>query len=313
MTSPPEPHPDHFPTSFSRYFAAMRPPFLSASLVPGFIGMASAWHDGVLRHPLLLLPALLGPVLAGAGANVINDYYDHLNGCDAGNIERVYPFTGGSRMIQNQVLTPRETWRLGFGLLLVATAMGVALTPVLGWHLLGFVAVGFFIAWAYSAPPLKLNSRGLGEICIALAFGIFLPMGADFVQRGEVSWLPVAAGFPYAMLVTNLLYINQFPDQKADATAGKRHWVVRLGSARARWIYLALVLIGHGALLLAILLGWLPRVCLVALLTLPLGLAAAREVLRYHDQPARLSRGIQWTILTAIVQAVLMSLTLAAG
>ena len=45
--------------------------------------------------------ALLAVLLLQAGVNVFNDYYDHDNGCDAANTERVFPFTGGSRFIQN--------------------------------------------------------------------------------------------------------------------------------------------------------------------------------------------------------------------
>src|SRR3970040_263437 len=83
---------------------------------------------------------------------------------------------------------------------------------------------GLFTAWAYSAPPLKLNSRGLGEACVAMGFGL-IAVGADYVQRAEFSLFPVVAVLPYALLVTNLLYINQFPELKADAATGKRHWV----------------------------------------------------------------------------------------
>lgn len=308
-----EPHPGLYPNAGARYLAATRPAFLTASLAPGLIGLATAFHDRALAHPELVLPVLLGPVLAGAGANVVNDYYDHLNGTDQGNQERVFPFTGGSRMIQNQVLTPGETLGLGGGLLLTATAMGALIAPVTGVELLWFVLAGLFIAWAYSAPPLRLNSRGLGELCIALAFGILLPAGADFAQRGAFSPLPVVAGFPYAMLVTNLLYINQFPDRKADAVAGKCHWVVRLGSAWARWVYLLLTLLGHGELVLALALGWLPATAGLALLSLPVSLVAARGLLRHHDAPEQLRQPIQLTIVAMLLQGVAMALGLAVG
>ena len=53
---------------------------------------------------------------------MLNDYYDHLNGTDAANTGRLFPFTGGSRFIQNRVLTPGQT--LAYGLALFAVVIG---------------------------------------------------------------------------------------------------------------------------------------------------------------------------------------------
>ena len=51
------------------------------------------------------------------------------------------------------------------------------------------------LGWAYSAPPLSLNSRGLGELSVALGFGILIPLGADYVQRGAFALASVKAAF----------------------------------------------------------------------------------------------------------------------
>ena len=82
-------------------------------------------------------------------------------------------------------------------------------------------------------------SRGLGEIAIAAGW-LLVVMGTDFVQRGGFASTPLVAGASYALLVASLLFINQFPDRKADAIAGKRTLVVRLGADTAKWGYLLL-------------------------------------------------------------------------
>ena len=85
------------------------------------------------------------------------------------------------------------------------------LTRVSGNGLLLIGASGLLIGWAYSAPPPKLNSRGIGEACVAAGFGL-IAVGADYVQRASFAVFPVAAVASYALLVTNILFVNQFPD-----------------------------------------------------------------------------------------------------
>jgi len=118
------------------------------------------------------------------------------------------------------VLTPRATQLYGVGLFLFTIVGGIVLTWRVGSGLLMIGVLGMLIGWAYSAAPLRLNSRGLGEIAVALAF-ILVVAGADFVQRGSFSATPAWAGIGYALLTTNILYINQFPDREADIAAGK--------------------------------------------------------------------------------------------
>lgn len=217
-----------------RYFLATRPAFLSVTLLACLVGFGTAHFDGVAISFATAVATLIFALLAHAGINVLNDYYDDLNGTDRINTDRVFPFTGGSRFIQNGVLTVRETLHYGAALVAVVIVAGLWLAGMSAPGLVWIGGAGLFIGWAYSAPPLKLNSRGLGEPCVALGFGLIV-VGADYVQRGSIAALPVLAAVSYALLVTNILYINQFPDRRADEAAGKRHWVVVFGASRARW------------------------------------------------------------------------------
>ncbi len=280
-----------------RWILATRPPFLLASALPVLIGLASAWHDlHRLRVPEALL-TLLGALLAHAAVNVFNDYYDELNGTDRINTRRVFPFTGGSRFIQNGVLTAAQMRRLGILLSLATIAIGLWLTLRSGPDLLLIGLAGLFLGWAYSAPPFSLNARGLGEPAVAVGFGLLIPLGADFVQRGQIDTLPLLAGLPYAFLVMNLLYLNEFPDEAADARSGKRHWVVRLGIRRARWGYLLFSALGHATLVWLVLSGRLPEALLLALLPAPLSLAAGMILLWHANEPRRLVPAIRLTLI----------------
>ncbi len=286
------------PNPVARYFLATRPPFLSVTLFAALIGVGAAHHDQQFHSLATAIVTVLFALVAHAGINVLNDYYDALNGTDALNTGRIFPYTGGSRFIQNGVLSLAGTGRFGALLLAAVVPAGLWLTSISGAGLLGIGLAGLVIGWAYSAPPLKLNSRGLGELCVAAGFGLIV-IGTDYVQRGMFASLPVAAAVSYALLVTNILYINQFPDRAADAAAGKHHWVVRLPPAKARWGYALIALIAYGWLIAAVLAGWLPLLALIALVSAPLTFAAARDLLRHAGQPHQLAPAIRRTIAAA--------------
>lgn len=305
----PEPTLDMLRNPFVRYFAATRPAFLSASLMACFIGLAIARHDGIAIDPELAVITLLFALLAQAGANVLNDYYDAQNGTDAQNVERIFPFTGGSRFIQNGVLTQAETRNFGFALMAGVALAGLWLMAHSALQLLFVGLAGLFIGWAYSATPLRLNSRGWGELCVAAGF-LLVTVGTDFVQRKGFSFSPAVAGMPYALLVTNLLYINQFPDRRADTSAGKLHWVARLDVNHARWGYALIAALAYLWLLVCVVLGVLPMWTLLALLALPLSVDAARQLLRHAAQPQQLGGAIKLTIMAMLVHGALLSLAL---
>jgi 1,4-dihydroxy-2-naphthoate octaprenyltransferase len=295
-----------------RYVLATRPAFLSVTVFASAIGLATAYMSSVPINAATAIVTVLFALVAHAGINVLNDYYDALNGTDAANVERIFPFTGGSRFIQNGVLTLRETVTYGALLMVAVIAAGLWLTAVSAPGLLWIGAAGLFIGWTYSAPPLKLNSRGWGELCVWAGFAL-IAVGADFVQRGRLAALPVIAVTCYALLVTNVLYINQFPDRRADEAAGKHHWVVRLGPLRARWGYLAIALLAYGWLAGAVIAGALPKLALVALLPAVLSLRAARDVIRHSTQPQALAPAIQQTIAAASAHGLLLATALVAA
>ena len=289
-----------------RYLLATRPAFLSVTLFAVLIGLAASAHGGVQLRAASAFATLLFALVAHAGINVLNDYYDALNGSDGANTGRLYPYTGGSRFIQNGVFTERQTLRYGAALFVVVTLAGLWLTAVSGPALIVIGAAGLAIGWAYSAPPLKLASRGLGEPCVWAGFAL-VAVGSDFVQRGAFSAEPLLAVASYALLVTNVLFINEFPDRVADALAGKRHWVVRLGPQRARWAYAALAACAYLFLAGAVAAGALPGAALIALVAAVPSAFAARELMRHAAQPARLAPAIRATIAAACLHGALVA------
>lgn len=288
---------------------ATRPAFLSITLVACLLGSACAYASGVEIEVIVLLGSWLLALTGHAAANVLNDYYDALSGTDALNTQRLAPFTGGSRFIQDGIFSAHATARFGFALATFTIAGGLALVWYAGPDLLWIGAAGLLLGWAYSAPPLDLVSRGLGEIVIALCW-LLVVIGADFVHRHSLDWLPVAAGGSYAVLVACILFINQFPDHDSDAATGKRTLVVRQGPEQAKWTYFGLAMLGYIWLVLQIGRDSLPQQSALAAFTLVLTFSAARELRQHASSPALLGRAIKLTIVAALLHGVLLTLAL---
>lgn len=293
-----------------RYWLATRPQFLLGSLTPVLVSVASVAYRGYSIKLGLLLLTLIAAALVHAGANVLNDYYDELNGTDRINTQRLFPFTGGSRFIQNGVFSLQETFWFGLGLLGSAIALGLVLIMVSGGGLFWIGLSGLCLGWGYSAPPLRLNSRGLGEPALAVGFGSLIPLGAWFVQTSEIAFYPLLISLPLALLIMNILYINQFPDYQADKRSGKRHWVVRLGLVKAPWIYIGSVVIASLIIGLLVWYQLIPVLSLISLFPLLLAFKAGLDLLKYADKPAQLEPAIKLTIISMALHGLFLMLTL---
>jgi 1,4-dihydroxy-2-naphthoate octaprenyltransferase len=304
-----EPSRERLANPFIRYLLATRPAFLTITLAGCLLGFATAVDGGAAFDWVRALVTLVLALLAHAGINVLNDYCDHLNGTDARNTQRIYPFTGGSRFIQNGVLTPRQVLTFAAALFVATIAGGLWLLSVAGVGLFWIGLAGLAIGWAYSAAPLQLNSRGVGEVCVAAGF-LLVVAGADYAQRGAFTSLPWLAGAPYALLVANILYINQFPDREADRASGKLHWVARLQPEAAAWGYGLILLLAALALADGILLGLLPLAAAGALVAWIPALQAWQQLRLFAATPERLAPAIKQTLLAAHALPLLLAAVL---
>jgi len=289
------------------WLLATRPAFLVVTLIAVLLGLALTIHQGAALRPWAALSTLVFALVAHAGANVINDYHDR--DTDGLNRDRLYPFTGGSRFIQNEVLTARETAWLGYGALAMVVPAGLALTLTSGPLLVPIGLAGLLLGWAYSAPPLRLAGRGLGEVVITAAW-LLVIVGTHYVQLGRLSPVPAFVGLPYALLVAAILYVNQFPDAKADAAAGKRTLVVRLGAARAAHGLPLLGLCAAGWHLGLMAAGAIPLATSAALLPLLALVPASAQLKRYASDPARLRPAIARTLAATVGYGAVLTFSL---
>lgn len=283
-----------------------RPAFLLLTVVACALGTATAAACGCGVDPVLALGATLLAVMAHAAGNVLNDLHDARSGADAGNSQGIFPFTGGSRLIQNGEVTERETAGLAKALLLVLLPGGLLLAVKTGGGVIGLGLAGLLLVWAYSAPPLKLMARGLGELTVALAWFLVV-VGADYVQRRQFFVIPASVALNFAAMVAALLLINGVPDAPADARVGKRTLAVRLGPTGTAALYAALTLGAHAWLVLSVGLLVPPREALGGLVSLPLSLFATGWLWRQRQHPERLRPALAATVAATLLHGLGMA------
>ena len=218
-------------------FHATRPKFLVASAAPVLVGSALAYSTTGSFNLGLFILALLAIMALHCGANITNDYYDHISGNDWVN-KNPTPFSGGRRYIQEGILSARVTLLEALFFLTAGSAIGVIIviwTKSLFILILGLIGLlgGFF----YTAKPVQLGYRCLGELVIALLFGILPVYGAYYLQTEAIDTIPLLPAAIIAILIFLVILVNEFPDLKADAAVNKRTLVVIFGVSVSVWIY----------------------------------------------------------------------------
>jgi 1,4-dihydroxy-2-naphthoate octaprenyltransferase len=224
-------------SKFKSIFLASRPNFLTASVAPVLVGSSLAYTiTGSFNFGFFIL-AMLSIMALHAGANMANDYFDHLSKNDWIN-NNVTPFSGGGRSIQKGELTPKAVLLTALILLAAGSAIGliiVILSKSIFILVLGIIGLlgGFF----YTAPPIKLGYRCVGEIVIALLFGLLPVFGSYYLQTGVIDIIPLLPAIIVGILIFLIIFINEFPDLAADASVNKTTLIVRFGVPTSVWIY----------------------------------------------------------------------------
>jgi 1,4-dihydroxy-2-naphthoate polyprenyltransferase len=212
------------------WFKALRLQFYPMTWLAYTAGaLAANPAGGVFGNPLFWLGYLCLFLLEVATV-LINEQVDFPSDRD----NRFFgPFTGGSRVLVDGLLSRREvTAGIGLSLLafVAATAWLLALTPGAVPAVLAVLVVLAVLAIGYTAPPLKFSYRGLGELDVAVthSLGVML-CGFVFVGGPWQDPLPWLLSVPLLVAILPSITLAGIPDLAADAAAGKRTLAVRLG------------------------------------------------------------------------------------
>lgn len=251
------------------WIRAARLKFLPQGVLPVALGTAVAFHRTGLFDPLYFFLAFVGAALIQVGLTILNDAHDYHAGTDQSATGEKNPYSGGSGVFVDGVLTVREALRGVAAMYLVAVAIGFYLVWKTGLGLLGIGLTGVAISVLYSIPPFRLAYRGLGEVAMLAGYGPVITAGAHFVQTSTVTAESVLVGLVPGTLMFCMIILNEIPDREEDLAAGKMNLVARVGPRTGLSVFLAATILLYGGIAAGVLLDTFPLYSLVALLTAP--------------------------------------------
>ncbi len=214
---------------FGAFVRLARLPFLFGGFAAFALGAAVARFDG---SPLGLREYLWGQLLVTSFHLMVhfsNDYFDQAS--DALTTRTAW--SGGSGVLAARELHPRVALYAA----LACAAIGSLATLHAARHgNLTLLLIGCAIAvlaWCYSAPPVRLLARGLGELDTVAVVAILVPLAGYATFARDVSAHALVATLPGACALFAMMLSVEIPDANADAATGKRNLVVRWSVAYA--------------------------------------------------------------------------------
>jgi 1,4-dihydroxy-2-naphthoate octaprenyltransferase len=280
------------------WYGAARPASLGQSLTPYVLGavlalgtllyqgtqsLVSVWSVGL--GLLLAAAGFIGVASAHLGLNLLDDYFDYRGGAVARRKELQ---DGGMRARMgkcaylDQGATLEDTRRVAIIFIAVALVLGALVLAIRGWEVLIFAGCALVLGLAYAGPPLRLSYHGLGELVIGVIFGPLVVIASYFVICGHIDSIAVWASIPTGLLALNIVHTHAIMDFGPDKAAKRTTLAVLLGSQKlAAFFGAAFIVLAYGAVVTGVVLGFLPVLSLLVLLTLPMAVELVRLVLRY--------------------------------
>ena len=256
--------------TLSQWVEGARPRTLAAAVAPVLVGTGAAYALGRANSAYALL-ALLVSLALQVGVNYANDYSDGIRGTDS---ERVGPV----RLV-GQGLANADNVKLAAMLSFASAALlGLALVALSSAFVMLLVgAASFAAAWYYTGGKRPYGYSGLGEVFVFVFFGLVATLGTTYTQAQSVSPASIAGAVGVGAIASAILVANNLRDIPTDRSHGKRTLAVRLGAARTRRLYSALLTVALACVLVA---GLIHPSALIALLSFVLAFPLVRRVLR---------------------------------
>jgi 1,4-dihydroxy-2-naphthoate octaprenyltransferase len=235
-----------------------RVPFLSVGILPLILGFVLAWRWGYKGPSGLYVLSTMAVILI----MWMTYYLGEWNDLEGDRLNQSFNrFSGGSRVLVKRLF---PLWiSLLFGYVCLTGAMLTGIYIYLryqtgSWTLL-LGGIGIFSGFFYSGKPFRWSYRGIGEILIGFCYG-WLPIATGFyLFTGFFSHQILLLSIPVGLSIFNVILINEFPDEEADRTIGKRNLVVRFGKERMGDLYSGLsILIGLSFIKVLMILGQTP-------------------------------------------------------
>lgn len=293
---------------FKIYLLELRAPFLTVTIIPVIIGTIL----GVKETNIFLIDNFIyvfwGFIFLHLGTNVLNDYFDYRNGTDNINNEYIFPFTGGSRLIQIGKISPEEVLIEAIILFIIGILLFIPLIikfKILFWVLIFSLIAGIF----YVAPPFKWAHIGIGEFLIFFSFGPLMILTSYYVQSGLNNFFSaLLISIPIGLFAAAIVEINQFPDFNADKKTGKKNLIVRFGLDKGRFLYILGLFTAYFLLILSVYLKIISYWGLLIIISIFIAMKAIKVLFENYEQPLKLAPACGLTIILHLINGIIVIL-----
>ena len=272
-----------------------------ASIIPVLFGsmLAVVLNPGLQFNFVNFLLTLIGCVFVQIGTNIINDIFDYDKGIDKEDKELGIPH-GGSMVLSLGYVSMKQMKTWAVISLTVAFLIGLYLYTQAGSWILYLSLFGLLSAIFYTAKPIALKYKALGDIQVIISFGLGMTLGAYIVQTGTFSYMPLLFAIPLGLLIDAILHSNNIRDIKFDGKFGVKTLPILIGEKLSIKLFYVMVLGAYLTLIIFVALKLLPWFALLSLITLPMALKLVKMTDSFPaDGLARFEYGTKHIMMTA--------------
>lgn len=288
----------------------IRLPFISVTVLSVVVGTAIAYYKDRSFDWLIFLLAVIGILAFNACVDLMNDFFDHLSRNDEVN-EKLTPFSGGSRMIQNKLFSPTRTLLGAIVAFLITLGIGLYINFTILGNVVLYIGIGgVFIGIFYVGKPINLAKLGFAEIGIFISLGPITVFSAYYIQQEKFSPIPIYVSIIVGLLISLVLFVNQFPDYEADKESGRRNFIVLAGREISSIVFIIFLSLTYVILIILVILQILPYLSLIALASLLFAVKAMITTRKYYDDYLAMIPAQAMTILTTLAFTVLLAISL---
>ncbi len=285
-----------------------RPLFLIGGVVFHALGVSIALFQGVPINLTMIIWGQLTITAIQIMTHYSNDYFDLA--ADHAN-KTPTRWSGGSRVLVEGRLLPKIaliTSLLAGSIALLAISVLAVIIRASIWTII-LLIFALVLAWEYSAPPLRLHSRGSGEVVIGLIVPVLTPLVGYTLQTGQLAMLPLLTVFPLFCFQIGMALIINIPDAAGDHQTDKQTLLVRLGPTRSMNLYVALLLLAYLSLPVLVHLGLPQLVAWSCLLPLPVAVWQGVRILRGAWRNPSCWNSLSFWSITLLIGSALLATT----